>query len=378
VPIRPLVSIVINNFNYGRFVGAAIESALGQTHGNTEVIVVDDGSTDDSRTVISQFGGIVPVYKENGGQASAFTAGIRASQGEIIFFLDADDTLRPTAVERAVPAFDDQATVKAHWPLYEMDIEGGLTGRILPERKLLGGDLLPAVLRFGVPPGWGHGLGHAYRREFLENVLPVRECGDKHGADSYLCVLAPIFGAIRVVEEPLGCYRTHRTNFARGRDVRYRLERDARRYPFFFQWIKHYLGQRGIPVDSQRWYDEGTPYAWTQSALALDGEIADLRLDDLPFILVDNGLFGAGVYPNAHPLMERNGQDWGAPESDDAAIKQLEKHREKGVERIVFAAAAFWWFEHYPKFIAYLQDHYTCRRRNDNVVAFERSSSDLI
>ena len=54
-----MISIVINNFNYGRYVGAAIESALGQTHTETEVLVVDDGSTDESRSVIARYGGLL-------------------------------------------------------------------------------------------------------------------------------------------------------------------------------------------------------------------------------------------------------------------------------------------------------------------------------
>jgi glycosyltransferase involved in cell wall biosynthesis len=377
VPVRPLSSIIINNFNYGRFVGAAIESALGQSYQNVEVIVVDDGSTDESREVISGYPDVSSVFQENRGQASAFTTGVRACNGEFVFFLDADDTLLPGAVERAAMEFDDEAAVKAHWHLREMDVEGRLTGRILPPRKLISGDILPEVIRCGVPRGWGHGLGHAYRRSFLERILPVRECGDKHGADSYLCVLAPIFGTIRAIDEPLGCYRTHRTNFARGRDVRYRLERDARRYPFFFQWIEHYLKQQGIAVDTRRWKDPSTPYGWTRSALALESEIKALELDDNPFILVDDGLFGTDVFPNSLLMMECNEQYWGAPENDDQAIEQLERHRQSGAGRLIFAAAAFWWLDHYPGLMSHLNHRYSCCRRNDNVMVFDLETSGV-
>ncbi len=73
---KPLVSILINNYNYGRFLSKAIDSALNQEYQNIEVIVVDDGSTDDSRKIIESYGErIKPVLKENGGQASAFNAG---------------------------------------------------------------------------------------------------------------------------------------------------------------------------------------------------------------------------------------------------------------------------------------------------------------
>ena len=78
---NPLVSILINNYNYGYFLGAAIESALSQTYQNIEIIVVDDGSTDNSREIIAHYGNhIIPILKENGGQASAFNAGFAASR----------------------------------------------------------------------------------------------------------------------------------------------------------------------------------------------------------------------------------------------------------------------------------------------------------
>jgi glycosyltransferase involved in cell wall biosynthesis len=102
----PKVSIIINNYNYGRFLAAAIDSALAQSYPSVEVVVVDDGSADDSRATILSYGQrIVPVLKPNGGQASALNAGLERSSGDIIIFLDADDTLHPTIAERVVALF---------------------------------------------------------------------------------------------------------------------------------------------------------------------------------------------------------------------------------------------------------------------------------
>lgn len=102
----PLVSILINNYNYGSFLQDAIESALNQTYPHVEVIVVDDGSTDNSLTVIEDYGDrIIPIFKENGGQASAFNTGFFASHGEIICFLDADDCFVPNKVAEIVARF---------------------------------------------------------------------------------------------------------------------------------------------------------------------------------------------------------------------------------------------------------------------------------
>ena len=103
---EPLVSILINNYNYGRYLGVAIESALAQTYRRLEVVVVDDGSTDDSREVITSFAGrVVSVLKINGGQPSAYNSGFNASRVDIICFLDADDWFLPVKTARVVEAF---------------------------------------------------------------------------------------------------------------------------------------------------------------------------------------------------------------------------------------------------------------------------------
>src|SRR5262245_3573828 len=104
----PLASIIVNNYNYGRFLRGAFDSTLAQAYPNKEVIVVDDGSTDESREIIASYGNqIIPVLKENGGQASAFNAGFAVSRGESVLFLDSDDLLLPSTLEKAVPLLDD-------------------------------------------------------------------------------------------------------------------------------------------------------------------------------------------------------------------------------------------------------------------------------
>lgn len=90
-----LISVILNNYNYSGYIGEAIASVLGQTYDNFELIIVDDGSTDDSKDVIEKFAAednrIKTCFKENGGQASAFNAGFDMAEGDVICFLDSDD-----------------------------------------------------------------------------------------------------------------------------------------------------------------------------------------------------------------------------------------------------------------------------------------------
>src|SRR5436309_11842716 len=144
----PLASIIVNNYNYGRFLREAVDSALNQTYRNTEVIVVDDGSTDGSPEVIASYGErIVPVLKQNGGQNSALNAGFSRSRGDVIIFLDSDDLLLPSAVENVMRYFDDPNVAKVHWPLWLIDEGGRRSGNVWPSGTLVDGHLREAIIR---------------------------------------------------------------------------------------------------------------------------------------------------------------------------------------------------------------------------------------
>src|SRR5689334_14706815 len=100
------VSVVIPSFNYGRFIGEAIQSVLNQTIPVEEIIVVDDDSTDDTAIIISSFGKCVRYIKQmNAGVCAARNRGVAESSGEYIAFLDADDTWEPTKLEKQIELF---------------------------------------------------------------------------------------------------------------------------------------------------------------------------------------------------------------------------------------------------------------------------------
>jgi glycosyltransferase involved in cell wall biosynthesis len=210
---RPLVTVVIPNHNYARFLGAAIESALDQTYARIEVVVVDDGSTDDSRGVIASFGKrIRSVLQENGGQSSANLAGWRAAKGDILLFLDADDALRRDAVERVVGAIG-RDTAAVQFCLATIGSDGEPLGGIYPP---LPADWTPerireTLLRSGFYP-FPPTSGNAYPRWFLERVLPYDPQRYARGMDGLLAAVAPLYGKVVVLPEALGYYRIHGSN----------------------------------------------------------------------------------------------------------------------------------------------------------------------
>jgi glycosyltransferase involved in cell wall biosynthesis len=184
---EPLASILINNYNYGKYLKAAIDSALNQTYKFVEIIVVDDGSVDDSRQVIESYGSqIKAILKPNGGQASAFNAGFQKSQGDFIFFLDSDDTFSPTKVEKIVNAF--RGHINIGWCFHPLDLidvtsvnssSAESSVHRLTEDYSGPYDLRPWIAKgklSGKLPFEGTATsGIAFRRSLLDRILPMPE-----------------------------------------------------------------------------------------------------------------------------------------------------------------------------------------------------------
>jgi len=122
----PLVSVVIPNCNYGRYLGQAIESVLNQSYGRIEVLVVDDGSTDDSDMVARRYAERIRWIEQSRlGVSAARNRGARESKGELLAFLDADDLWLPAKLERQVQRFlDDPALGLVHCGSEDVTAEG--------------------------------------------------------------------------------------------------------------------------------------------------------------------------------------------------------------------------------------------------------------
>jgi len=208
----PLVSIIINNYNYGQFIGQAIDSALDQTYPAVEVIVVDDESSDNSIEVIQGYGDrIIPVLKKNGGQGSAMNAGFQASNGDIIFFLDADDYFYPNTVEQVVAQWTD-STVQTQYRLDIVDAEGAFIEVYpLPEIPFDSGEVWKLLLDQG-RYRTSVTTGTCFHRSVLAQILPIPEADFRISADGYLVAVAPFFGTVSSLDISLGARRVHGNN----------------------------------------------------------------------------------------------------------------------------------------------------------------------
>jgi len=206
----PLVSIIITCYNYGRYVASAIESALAQTYERVEVIVVNDGSTDDSRQVISRYADRVRVVDQpNGGMFAAYNAGFAATSGEIVVLLDADDLLEPQALARVAAVWSDEVA-KVQWDLRIIDAAGRDLGRKFCHFD--GRYDVARVRRSFEETGtyrWPVSVGNAYARRLVERVFPLTP---DLGPDGALNTVAPLYGDVVTLPEVLASYRVHGQN----------------------------------------------------------------------------------------------------------------------------------------------------------------------
>jgi len=245
----PLVSVIINNYNYARFLKEAVDSVLMQTYPHLDVVVVDDGSTDNSREIIASYDSrITPVIKENGGQASAFNAGFAASRGDLICFLDADDVFLPGKVSEIVKARRQfPGAVLYYHKMWIVDSSLAFKGSPWPA-DLWSGQIRDILEYSG--SWWPRPTTSAlcFNRRYLEQVLPMPEEGFRLCADAYLGNLAPFLGEIIGLPKALTLYRQHGSNYFGSllTNDRNGISRKAEQYSFEHEQLKSALLRMGV------------------------------------------------------------------------------------------------------------------------------------
>ncbi|MFK4505574.1 glycosyltransferase [Bradyrhizobium daqingense] len=249
------ISIVITVYNYERYVGLAIDSALNQTRSADEIVVVDDGSSDGSREIIAGYGDrIRAILQANQGNIAAFEVGYRAATGDVLLFLDADDILMPTAVEN-VAAHWREGISKVQFNLDIIDSAGRRLGRSFCAfpKSYAPDDLHAKFVRSGTYI-WPVMSGNAYSRGFLRQVIPLNP---PVGYDGALNTIAPLYGDVVTVQETLGQYRLHGRNISRND-----AKGQAQRFPDFprqigfrvaeFDILKAHCDRKSMHVQAAR------------------------------------------------------------------------------------------------------------------------------
>ena len=213
--LRPAVSVLIDTFNHERFIEEAVVSVLEQDFAGseTEILVVDDGSTDRTPEILRKFAPRVRVLtKANGGQGSAFNAGIAEARGEIVAFLDGDDWWAKTKLSRVTEAMAAEPDVGI--------IGHGIT--IVDAENREQQETLRDGFRFQANSEEGARLFRV-RRSFLgTSRMTIRASLLKQigrvpeaiaiEADEYLFTLAAVIGPARILPEALTFYRMHGAN----------------------------------------------------------------------------------------------------------------------------------------------------------------------
>jgi glycosyltransferase involved in cell wall biosynthesis len=247
----PAVTVVIDSYNYGGYIEKALDGVLAQDFAaeEMEILVVDDGSTDDTRARVAKYADRVKyIYKANGGQASAFNCGMAEATGELIFLLDADDTWQPGKLRRIAGLFAEHPEVGMIYHGYD-EVEEASGKRSAIRAPVLSGFL--AERKLDLISYWIYPTSTlAFRRSCMQKLLPVPE-GLKIQADAYLAALAIFLGPVLGLAESLTSYRVHGKNLFHangGADKSARLERTIGTRQVFMEETARWLARSGRDV----------------------------------------------------------------------------------------------------------------------------------
>ncbi|SRR5690554_6500503 len=251
---NPLVSIVIPTFNRADFIKEALDSVFAQTYPNFEVLVVDDGSTDDTRKVLdaySQDPRLRYFYQENQGQSVARNYGISEAQGEFICFLDSDNRWLPNKLDISVRALTEN-----------------------PGVSVVYGDIITInekgeqISTYNMRRHSGHIVAHLFGRNFvsMNTTMSRRECfsemgafdPEQRGAEDYeLWLRFSVRYRFLYIPEFLAEYRVMENQLSSDKSLRFRsnqeiMESFVRRFPQALTlaeqkegWCRYHLSKGG-------------------------------------------------------------------------------------------------------------------------------------
>jgi glycosyltransferase involved in cell wall biosynthesis len=205
-------SVVIATYNYGRFLRSAIDSVLAQTVPPRKIIVVDDGSTDDTADALAAYGGALNVIRQyNGGQAAAWNTAFPHTTGEWVAFLDADDWWVPQRMQRCLAAAAGAGVV-----MHDLVVTGPRVQHpswvAWTAVKVGEGYLGDRTVRHGLPWLFTPTSGFMARRELLVDLFPLDATRWRTCADAPLLHRCALRAEFRYIDTALGYYRVHGDN----------------------------------------------------------------------------------------------------------------------------------------------------------------------
>jgi glycosyltransferase involved in cell wall biosynthesis len=299
----PLLSVIIPNYNYSRFVGAAIESALRLDCEEKEIVVVDDGSTDDSLCVIRKFvesPTVRLISKRNTGQPDSINRAFQETRGSIIYILDADDMVYPRMLREVLPHWGDGVS-KIQFALDVVNADGDPAGwSMCFPRRLHPSEVRRHLLRSGAYPCTPTS-GGVFSRAFVEKIFPLEK---NLWADAALSTLAPLYGNVVTITRALAQYRVHDANDsatnrfdlrARQRAVRERVLRD--------DLLRRHCEKLGIAIAPKLRDRDIGDLRERLLSLKLDKHHHPIAEDHL-FVLVLRGLFAQLTDPWIKPALK--------------------------------------------------------------------------
>ncbi len=310
---RPLVSVIVPTYNYGRFLTDALRSIEAQGVRDLEIVVVDDGSTDNTPEILAHWQDrrLVTVRQPNAGIAAARTAGLKLARGRFIAWLDADDMWNPHFLERQLAIFAEAPEVdfcftdfrrsqdRIALPGTQFDIAAGI--RELPSRPVRGdpaarvftADPFTLLTPFRDMPGWLQAT--VFRREVIEGVRLPPDITT--GEDLYL--MLQVYARARqgaCIDDPLVEVRRHGANSYLSHDqirtgVLHVVQRAFRTLPFTPAQAAILQRRIGAEFLSRGWrhfwaHEPGAAARYYSRALAWPGSRAGAlsHLAMLPFL----------------------------------------------------------------------------------------------
>jgi len=225
-------SVLISNYNYGEFLSKAIESVLKQSVPAHQIIVVDDGSTDDSANIIASFGTkITPLFQDNSGQAAAISNAYAIATGDILMLLDADDLFHPHKIEILQQVYSQNPDIG--WVFHDLkEVHSEkVSSEELPVSKEITPILIDQIKNFSTgrisydAPATS---GLTFRKDFMSDFFPMPGSQGITLSDHYIKFYCLATGKGFHIPEPLGLQVLHDKNLYTGKNSKKALATRAR------------------------------------------------------------------------------------------------------------------------------------------------------